>query len=64
MKPIHEAILHLYQKSYPYSILIMMASRSFYMKDKLHHDVILGINFTKIELFQGFYQDSKNREEE
>ena len=62
MKPIPDAILHIYQKSYPYSILIMMASWSFYMKDKLHQDVILGSNFTKSELFQGFCQDSKNRE--
>ena len=63
MKPIPDAILHIYQKSYPYGILIMMASWSFYMKDKLHQDVILCSNFTKSELFQGFYQDSKNREE-
>ena len=63
MKPTPDAILHLYQKSYPYSILTMMASWSFYMKDKLHQDVILGSNFTKSELFQGFYQDYRNREE-
>ena len=33
------------------------------MKDKLHQDVIIASNFTKNELFQGFYQDSKKREE-
>lgn len=65
MKPIvlPDAILRLWQKSYPYSILIMMASLSFYMKDKLQQDVILGSNFTKNELSEGFYQDSKIREE-
>ena len=36
----------------------MMTSWSFYMKDKLHQDVICGSNLTKIELFEGFYQDS------
>ena len=40
-----------------------MTSWSFYMKDKLHQDVILDSNLTKNELFQGFYQDTKNREE-
>ena len=63
MKPTPDAILHIYQKSYPYGILIMMTGWSLYMKDKLHQDVILGRSFTKSELFQGFYQDSKNREE-
>ena len=65
MKPVvlPDAILHLWQKSYPYSILIMMASLSFYMKDKLQQDVILGSNFTKNELSEGFYQDSEIREE-
>ena len=35
IKPIvlPDAILHLYQKCYPFSILIMMTSRSFYVKD-------------------------------
>lgn len=41
----------------------MMASLSFYMKDKLQQDVILGSNFTKNELSEGFYQDSEIREE-
>ena len=63
MKPIPDAILHIYQKSYPYRILIMMAIWSLHMKDKLHQDAILGSDFTKSELFQGFYQDSKNWEE-
>ena len=60
MKPIvvPDAILHLYQVCYSYSTLTMMTSWSFYMKDKLHQDVICGSNLTKIELFEGFYQDS------
>ena len=38
-----------------------MTSWSFYMKDKLNQDVIIGSNFTV--LFQGLYQNSKTREE-
>ena len=62
MKPIvlPDAILHLYQVCYSYSTLTMMTSWSFYMKDKLHQDVICGSNLTKIELFEGFYQDSQS----
>ena len=65
LKPIvlPDNFLHLWQKSYPFSILIMMASLSFYMKDKLQQDVILGSNFTKNELSERFYQDSEIREE-
>ena len=35
----------------------------FLYQKSLHQDVILSRNFTKNELFQGFYQDSKNQEE-
>ena len=40
-----------------------MTSWSFYVKDKLHQHLILDSNLAKNELLQGFYQDTKNREE-
>ena len=41
-----------------------MTSWSFYMKEKLHQDLTLDSNLAKHELFQGFYQDTKNRDKD